>query len=166
MRLLVRHGAGADEIVALAAELHVQAVFANHDDDPYALARDARVRGALADRGVALHTSKDHVIFERSEVLTGSGKPYSVFTPYRTAWLSKLDDFFLKPYPVERHAAALAAGAGRRRHRAADAWRGSASSRPTSSRSRSTAAAPPPRRCSPTSSSASTTTRRRASTRR
>jgi deoxyribodipyrimidine photo-lyase len=108
VRLLVRHGDGADEIVALAVELHVQAVFANHDDDPYALARDARTRGALADRGVALHTSKDHVVFERGEVLTGSGKPYSVFTPYRTAWLAMLDDFFVKPYPVERHAAALA----------------------------------------------------------
>ncbi|HEX4233561.1 MAG TPA: deoxyribodipyrimidine photo-lyase [Caldimonas sp.] len=108
VRLLVRHGQGADEIVALAAELHVQAVYANHDDDPYALARDARVRGALADLGVALHTSKDHVIFERSEVLTGSGKPYSVFTPYKAAWLAKLDDYFLTPYPVERHAASLA----------------------------------------------------------
>jgi deoxyribodipyrimidine photo-lyase len=108
VRLLVRHGDGADEIVALAVDLHVQAVFANHDDDPYALARDARTRGALADRGVALHTSKDHVIFERSEVLTGSGKPYGVFTPYKAAWLTKLDDYFLKPYPVERHADALA----------------------------------------------------------
>ena len=113
VRLLVRHGVGADEIVALADELHVQAVFANHDDDPYALERDARTRGALADRGVALHTSKDHVVFERNEVLTGSGKPYTVFTPYRTAWLAKLDDYFLKPYPVERHGAAdIAAGAG------------------------------------------------------
>ncbi len=109
VRLLVRHGQGADEIVALADGLHVQAVFASHDDDPYALARDARARGALADRGVALHTSKDHVVFERSEVLTGSGKPYSVFTPYKTAWLAKLDDFFVKPYPVERHGVALAA---------------------------------------------------------
>jgi deoxyribodipyrimidine photo-lyase len=108
VRLLVRHGQGADEIVELAAELHVQAVYANHDDDPYALARDGRVRGALADLGIALHTSKDHVIFERNEVLTGSGKPYSVFTPYKAAWLAKLDDFFLKPYPIERHAAALA----------------------------------------------------------
>jgi len=108
VRLLVRHGTGADEIVALAAELHVQAVYANHDDDPYALARDARARGALADRGVALHTSKDNVVFERSEVLTVSGKPYTVFTPYRNAWLGKLDDYFLKPYPVERHAGALA----------------------------------------------------------
>jgi deoxyribodipyrimidine photo-lyase len=109
VRLAVRHGHGADEIVALAEALHVQAVYANHDDDPYALARDAAVRGALADRGVALHTSKDHVIFERSEILTGSGKPYSVFTPYRTAWLKKVDDFYVKSYPVERHAASLAA---------------------------------------------------------
>ena len=108
VRLIVRHGRGADEIVALAGELHVQAVYASHDDDPYALARDAAVRGALAGRGVALHTSKDHVVFERNEVLAGSGRPYSVFTPYRTAWLAKLDDFYLKAYPVERYAAALA----------------------------------------------------------
>jgi len=109
VRLIVRHGDAADEIVALADALHVQAVFANHDDDPYALERDAAVRGALAARGVALHTSKDHVVFERSEVLTGSGKPYGVFTPYKTAWLRKLDEFYLKAYPVERHTAALTA---------------------------------------------------------
>ena len=108
VRLIVRQGPGSDAIVALASELHVQAVYANHDDDPYALARDAAVRGALAGRGVALHTSKDHVVFERGEVLTGSGKPYTVFTPYRTAWLKKLDAFYLKAYPVERHAAGLA----------------------------------------------------------
>ena len=109
VRLLVRHGKPADEIIALAETLHVQAIYANHDDDPYAVARDARVRGLLADRGVVLHTSKDHVVFERGEVLTGSGKPYSVFTPYRTAWLARLDEFYLKAYPVERHAEALAA---------------------------------------------------------
>ena len=106
--LIARHGQAGEEVVALASELHVQAVYANHDDDPYALARDAAVRGALAGRGVALHTSKDHVVFERGEVLTGSGTPYSVFTPYRTAWLQKLDAFYLKAYPVERYAAGLA----------------------------------------------------------
>jgi len=108
VHLIVRHGQASDEIVALASELHVQAVYANHDDDPYALARDAAVRGALAGRGVALHTSKDHVVFERGEILTGAGTPYGVFTPYRTAWLKKLDAFYLKAYPVERYAAGLA----------------------------------------------------------
>ena len=106
--LLVRHGHGGDELVKLAHRLGVQAVYANHDDEPFALERDARVRGLLADAGIALHTSKDQVVFERSELLTGSGKPYTVFTPYKNAWLKKLDPFFVKAYPVERHVDALA----------------------------------------------------------
>ncbi|MFY9512037.1 MAG: deoxyribodipyrimidine photo-lyase [Rubrivivax sp.] len=107
--LLVRHGAAVDEIPKLAAALGVQAVYANHDDEPDALARDARVRGRLAEAGVVLHTGKDHVVFERSEVLTQSGGPFSVFTPYKNAWLRKLEPFYLKAYPVAPHAAALAA---------------------------------------------------------
>lgn len=108
VRLLVRHGPAVDEVVAVARGLHVQAVYANHDDEPAALQRDARVRGELAHAGIALHTSKDHVVFERSELLTGAGTPYSVFTPYKNAWLKKLDAFYVKGYPVERHAEALA----------------------------------------------------------
>ena len=107
-RLLVRHGRGGDELVKLARQLGVQAVYANHDDEPFALERDARVRGQLADAGIALHTSKDHVLFERSELLTVSGKPYTVFTPYKNAWLKKLEPFVVKGYPVERYADALA----------------------------------------------------------
>jgi deoxyribodipyrimidine photo-lyase len=48
------------------------------------------------------------VIFERSELLTLAGKPYSVFTPYKNAWLKKVDDFYLKPYAVDPYAGALA----------------------------------------------------------
>jgi deoxyribodipyrimidine photo-lyase len=106
--LIVRNGFARDELPKLAAQLGVQAVYANHDDEPDALARDAAVRGTLADHGIALHTSKDHVVFERGEVMTGSGGPYSVFTPYKNAWLAKLAPFFVKAYPVQRHAAALA----------------------------------------------------------
>ena len=106
--LLLRQGHAVDTLPALAASLGVQAVYANHDDDPAALARDARVRGALADAGIALHTSKDHVVFERSEVLAAAGSPYSVFTPYRNAWLRKLNPYFVHAYPVARHAGALA----------------------------------------------------------
>jgi len=107
--LIVRHGWPAEALPALAQQLGVQAVYANHDDDPAALARDARVRGRLADIGVTLHTSKDHVVFERRELLTQGGNPYTVFTPYRNAWLKKLDPYYLKAYPVAHHAAALAA---------------------------------------------------------
>ncbi len=109
VRLVVRHGPASSELPRLARQLGVQAVFANHDDEPDALARDGRVRDALAAAGIAWHTSKDHVVFERSELLTGAGKPYSVFTPYKNAWLKKVEPFFLKAYPIEAHAGSLAA---------------------------------------------------------
>jgi deoxyribodipyrimidine photo-lyase len=50
------------------------------------------VRRRLAASRIALHTFKDHVVFERRELLTQSGQPYSVFTPYAKAWLGKLRD--------------------------------------------------------------------------
>src|SRR5207237_6385384 len=68
----------------------------------------AAARGHLADVGCLLHTVKDHVVFERDEILTATGTPYSVFTPYKNAWLRKLDPFHLRAYPVARHAACLA----------------------------------------------------------
>ena len=98
---------------------------------PHALARDAQVRGALADVGVALHTSKDHVVFERDEVLTQAGSPFSVFTPYKNAWLKKLTPYYLQRLPggpPRRRAGAAAAG---RRAPACRRWPRSASSPPT-----------------------------------
>jgi deoxyribodipyrimidine photo-lyase len=106
--LIVRHAAAVDEIPALARDLDVQAVFANRDDEPDALARDARVFGALANAGITFHTYKDSTVFDRDEVMTQTGQPYTVFTPYKRAWLAKVDSFFLKPYPVRGHADALA----------------------------------------------------------
>ena len=107
--LLVRHGTAVEELVRLATALGVQAVYASHDAEPAAQARDAKVRGALADKGIVLHTVKDHVVFERDEVLTQSGNPYSVFTPYKNAWLKKVTPFYLSAWPVERYLERLAA---------------------------------------------------------
>ena len=106
--LIVQHGTAGEALPALALALSAEAVFANHDDEPQSLARDARVREALARDGKAFHSFKDHVIFERKEVLTLGGKPYSVFTPYKNAWLKKVDDFYLKSYSVQDDSCALA----------------------------------------------------------
>jgi deoxyribodipyrimidine photo-lyase len=106
--LIVRHGPATVELPRLADALHVQAVYANADYEPAARARDARVRGALADLGIAFHAGKDQVVFDTDELLTATGKPYGIFTPYKNAWLRKLEPYWLQAYPVERHAAALA----------------------------------------------------------
>ncbi|MCD4505898.1 cryptochrome/photolyase family protein [Chromobacterium piscinae] len=105
--LLVRHGLPVDEIPRLAAELGADAVFCNRDYEPAARERDAEVARRLSERGIAFHDSKDQVIFETDEVLTGAGKPFSVFTPYKNAWLKKLTPFHLQAYPVRRYLAAL-----------------------------------------------------------
>jgi len=107
--LIVRHARAQDEIPALAQRLQVQAVFANHDDEPAAHARDAHVLGTLAHAGIMFHGHKDHVIFERREVLTQAGHPFGVFTPYKNAWLKQLDAFHLKAHPVRQYAGSLAA---------------------------------------------------------
>jgi deoxyribodipyrimidine photo-lyase len=106
--LIVRRGRATEELPRLAAALGVQLVCAAHDDDPAALARDAVVRGRLSDMGCLLQTMKDHVVFEREEVLTANGTPYSVFTPYKNAWLKKVDPFYLRGWNVARHAGCLA----------------------------------------------------------
>ena len=106
--LIACHGLARDELPALARQLGVQAVFANHDDEPLALARDEHVRSVLLALGIRLLTFKDHTVFERGEVLTQTGTPYTVYTPSKNAWLRKVDDFYLSAYPVELRARRLA----------------------------------------------------------
>ncbi|MGD9773744.1 cryptochrome/photolyase family protein [Diaphorobacter sp.] len=106
--LIVRHGPAAQCIVQLAQSLGVQEVLANRDYEPGAIARDRQVAQALQAAGIAFSDYKDQVLLEQNEVLTQQGQPYSVFTPYKRAWLQKLDAFQLKPYPVERYARHLA----------------------------------------------------------
>jgi len=106
--LIVRHGPSLTCIVQLAQALGVQEVLANRDYEPQALERDQRVAQALGELGIAFSDYKDQVLLERDELLTQQGRPYSVFTPYKRAWLQRLDAFQLKPYPVERYARHLA----------------------------------------------------------
>ncbi len=101
--LIVLHGKATDEIPALANSLQVQAVFTNHDYEPSAIARDIQVESQLQNSHIAYHHYKDQVIFEKDEILTMAGKPYSVFTPYKNMWLKTVSDFSLKAYPVDAY---------------------------------------------------------------
>lgn len=88
--LIVRHGRASEEIPNLARELGVASVYANRDYEPAAKARDAAVAENLEALGIAFHTRKDQAIFDGDDVLTQAGRPFSVFTPYKNAWLKRL----------------------------------------------------------------------------
>lgn len=106
--LIVLHGKAKDEIPALARSLQIQAVFTNHDYEPTSIARDDHVATQLKNNNINFHHYKDQVIFEKDEVLSVAGKPYSVFTPYKNMWLKSVNDFYLKPYPVDDYIQHLA----------------------------------------------------------
>jgi deoxyribodipyrimidine photo-lyase len=106
--LIVCHAVAADAVQQTVAALGVQAVFANHDDEPQALRRDADVRARLTRQGVAWHSCKDHVVFERRELLTATGQPYRVFTPYKNAWLKQVTAQQLQPAASKAHPDRLA----------------------------------------------------------
>ena len=105
--LIVRHGDPVVEIPRLAAELGASAVVANRDYEPAAIARDTEIRRRLASAD--FQDCKDQVIFERDELMTQGGTPFSVFTPYKNAWLKRLAAADLRAWPIEEYSGHLAA---------------------------------------------------------
>lgn len=101
--LIVLHGKPLLEIPKLAKSLDATAVYVNHDYEPVAIKRDRDVAAALEKQDISFHHFKDQVIFEKEEVMNNAGRPYGVFTPYKNAWLKKVDDFYLSTYPTDRY---------------------------------------------------------------
>lgn len=106
--LIVQHGRAARAIPALALVLGVDAVFAAHDYEPRSQTRDEEVRAVLAVHRIAMQTVKDHVVFENTEIVTQTGRPYSVFTPYLRSWLARMGEVTPEPPPLANHLPALA----------------------------------------------------------
>lgn len=61
-------------------------VFINKDYEPYAIARDSKIKQLLNENNIKLCEYKDQVIFEESEIVKKDGKPYLVYTPYKNKW--------------------------------------------------------------------------------
>jgi len=113
--IAVRYGQPEAVWAEILQEYPVAAVYTNHDYEPYAIQRDTRITQLLASKNIPLHTFKDHVIFEKSEVVKDDGKPYTVFTPYKKKWLEKLHSrweqlpngervsFYLNAYPNQQY---------------------------------------------------------------
>ncbi len=73
----------------LTKEFDIEAVYTNRDYEPYAKDRDTEIESLLKEKGIGFFTFKDHVIYEKEEIVSGSGSFYKVFTPYSRAWKEK-----------------------------------------------------------------------------
>ncbi len=99
--LAIYHGKPLEVYERLVGEFNIKAVYTNHDYEPYANNRDAEVSWLLGKHGIALHTFKDQVIFEKDEVVKADGNPYVVYTPYMRSWKAKFDASLLEPEDTE-----------------------------------------------------------------
>ena len=115
--LLVYYGKPTEVWPTILKDYPVEAVYTNHDDEPYTKERDTAIKGLLEPASIPFHSFKDHVIFERDEVVKSDGSPYTVFTPYSRVWLKKLDSrqavgdgtgsYYLQSYPTEKYFSAF-----------------------------------------------------------
>jgi deoxyribodipyrimidine photo-lyase len=101
--ILVKYGKPEEVWIEILQQYEVKAVYTNHDYEPYARERDAKISRLLSSRNIPFYTFKDQTIFEKDEILKDDGKPYTVFTPYSRKWKKQLNDFFLKSYPNEKY---------------------------------------------------------------
>jgi deoxyribodipyrimidine photo-lyase len=106
--LLICYGNPVELIPKLAIDTGAQLVYTNRDYEPYARERDKVIFDQLKRHGIDFKGAKDHVIFEKEEVVKLDGLPYTVFTPYSRKWREKLNEFYLKPYPTATYASSLA----------------------------------------------------------
>jgi deoxyribodipyrimidine photo-lyase len=80
--LAVFHGKPLEIFQQLVSENKITSVYTNHDYEPYARKRDKEMNLFFVSQKVSFLTSKDQVIFEKSEVVKDDGTPYVVFTPF------------------------------------------------------------------------------------
>ena len=93
-----------DQIFTQLLKQHkVHSVYCNHDYEPAALKRDSEIGSLCHGQNIDFQSFKDQVIFEQSEILSGTMNPYTVYTPYKKKWLETVNESYLKTYPVENH---------------------------------------------------------------
>ena len=85
-QLLILHDRSSQAIPELAATLKAEIVVWNRDIEPYAKSRDRSVAEALKQNGIAVQTYWDRLLHAPGEILTGSQKPYTVYTPFWKNW--------------------------------------------------------------------------------
>jgi deoxyribodipyrimidine photo-lyase len=101
--LAIFHGKPADVFQQLLGENNIKTVYTNHDYEPYARKRDLELYQLFKENSIEFKTSKDQVIFEKSEVTKDDGLPYVVYTPYSNKWKEHFKKTPLVHYPSEEY---------------------------------------------------------------
>jgi deoxyribodipyrimidine photo-lyase len=81
-KLIARRGRSLETLVQLARECGAEAVYWQRRYEPAVIARDTAVKAGLKAAGLRAESFRGATLFERDEIMSGSGGPYRVFTPF------------------------------------------------------------------------------------
>ena len=101
LKISIYYGHPKEVFKTLIAEHEIDSVYANHDYEPYARERDGKIKLLLEKHNILFRTFKDHVIFEKNEVVKADGTPYVVYTPFMRAWKRNFTHKKLPKYQSE-----------------------------------------------------------------
>lgn len=90
--MLIKYGKPVEIWQQIIGDYDVENVYTNRDYEPYAKERDLAIKSLLGEKGIQFLDFKDQVIFEKDEIVNGSGDFYKVFTPYSKVWLKKFEE--------------------------------------------------------------------------
>jgi deoxyribodipyrimidine photo-lyase len=102
--LIVRHARAREAIPALAQRLGVDAVLANRDYEPAAIARDSDVAERLRLLGIGFADFKDQVIFEKSESADPGRLAVLGVHPLQADLAEDAHRLSSQAYPVDKYA--------------------------------------------------------------
>ncbi|MCE4216650.1 cryptochrome/photolyase family protein [Aquirufa antheringensis] len=97
--LCVKHGNPLAIFKDLMTKWDIVRIYTNHDYERYGLDRDVSISELAQEKGIEFRSFKDQVVFEKDEVLSGAGTPYTVFTPYSRKWKALLAETSLPNFP-------------------------------------------------------------------
>jgi deoxyribodipyrimidine photo-lyase len=80
--LHLRHGEPLEVLRELIAQSGASAVYWNRLYEPATVARDTRIKSALQEDGIAVHSHNAALWCEPWNIATQQDSPYKVFTPY------------------------------------------------------------------------------------
>jgi len=101
--LLVFYDKPLNVFKSLCLQYEVTGLFFNRDYEPYARERDKAVYEYFEMISASCIGAKDHVLFEKNEVVKADGTPYLVYSPYAKAWKKRCTSDHFKAYPTQNH---------------------------------------------------------------